>query len=237
MPSTLSPPQSSSDRVTPLRYDGVHVLRRLTVALQKAAADEVSCVRDARAIVPSAAHQISAVDGRERAHRRRTMWRDEMSVLAEQLDLRLLRPMRCDLEGVRRRETNAPADAGMAARDLRHGPVESREIELVTAEHPRLGAAVEPGLDEILVQFLGIGPALVVLVLLSAQLRPQRRGARDHLRRREPGFGLRNCRRRCTRRRGRSSGVLCAQGRIGPVGHRLILHTLHTVRLTPARRP
>ena len=172
------------------RHHRVPVHRRLAVAPDERAADEVRGVGDARAIVPGPAHHVAALDRLQRAERRRAMRRDEVAVLAEQFDLRLLRPMRGDLERMRGGERQAPADPRMAARDFQHHPVEGREIELVTAEQPRLGRAVEPGLEERLVQFLGIRAALVVLVLLRAQPRPERRRPRDHLLRRQ--FRLRH---------------------------------------------
>ena len=45
-------------------------------------------------------------------------------------------------------------------RNLQHGPVEGRDVELVAAEHPRLQRAIKAGVEERLVQFLRIEAAL-----------------------------------------------------------------------------
>ena len=108
------------------------------------------------------------------------MRRDEVPV-TEQLDLRLLAPVRRHLEGMRGRQAETPSDRRMAARDLQHDAIERCEIELIAAEHFRLADAIEPGRDELLVHRGRIGPALVRLVLLRAQFVAQCRGTRDDL--------------------------------------------------------
>jgi hypothetical protein len=76
----------------------------------------------------------------------------------------------------------------MAMRNLQHGPVEGRDVELVAAEHARLQRAIKAGVEERLAQFLRIEAAFVVFRLLLAQQRLQRCRARDQFRRREIGF-------------------------------------------------
>ena len=179
------------DRVLAARHHGVAGLRRLTFAPDHPADDAVGRVGNAGAIVPGAVDDVAAVDRRQRPERRRTVRRDEMTLGTEQFELRLLRPQRGDLERMRRGQRQAPADARMPARNLQHHAVECREIELVAAEQARLGDAIEPRLQECLVQLFAVGAARIVLVLLRAQERPQRHCPRHQLGRREPRLGRR----------------------------------------------
>src|ERR1700731_1660510 len=114
------------------------------------------------------------LSGRGDAVRRR-----EVPVRPEQFALRPLGPMRGDEKGMRRTEREAPAGRWMAMRNLQHGPVEGRDVELVAAEHARLQRAIKAGVEERLVQFLRIEAPFVVFRLLLAQQQLERCRARD----------------------------------------------------------
>jgi hypothetical protein len=117
---------------------------------------------------------------------------DEVPVAAEQLDLGLLRPMRGDLGAVRGTQDQAPADRGIAARDLQHGLVVGGVVHLVAAEPLGLQRAVEAGRNERLLQLGGMAAARLRLFLLRAQALAEGRGARDELGRRQARLGRGN---------------------------------------------
>src|SRR5260221_392584 len=71
--------------------------------------------------------------------------RDVLDVRAVGLELRPLRPVRGDEKGMRGAEGEAPADGGVAVRNLHHRLVEHREVELIAAEKSGLHGAVEAG--------------------------------------------------------------------------------------------
>src|SRR6185437_8209849 len=110
----------------------------------------------------------------------RAVGRDEMPVRPEYLRLRRFLEIRADLQGVPRGQRQAPADARIARRNLDHALEESADIERIAAEFARLETAIEAGLVERAMQFLGIETALLGLGRVFAHLGAQRLGARDH---------------------------------------------------------
>jgi hypothetical protein len=169
------------------RHDEHHLLVR---SRHHDVADEMRGVRNARAVVPGAADQEAAFHPLAGAGRaRRAVRHDDVPIPAEQLDLRLLRPVRCDECTVRCSQRQAPADAGIAAGDLHHRLVERGIVELVAAEAPGVQGAVEAGLDELLLQLGRVAPAGLRLVLLGTQPLAQRDRARDQLGRRQTRLG------------------------------------------------
>src|SRR5262249_30068564 len=91
-----------------------------------------------------------------------------------------------DRQRVGRAEAEAPARRWVAASDLDDDAVQRRYVEFVATEAARLNAAVEAGLEELLVHRLRVIAALLRVFLKVEEHRPQRRCSRDHLLRRQP---------------------------------------------------
>ena len=147
-------------------------------------------IRYAGAKIPHPAQPETAIDGREHAVWRHAVRRREVALGSKQIALCLFRPMRGDEEGVGRAHRQAPAGRRVSVRDFEHGLVESRDVELVAAEHARLQRSIQARSQERLVQLLGIAAALVVFRPLLPQQRLERGGARDQFLGRK--VGLRN---------------------------------------------
>ncbi len=160
--------------------DEIDQPRRLAVALDAAAADEVRRHRDAGGIGPAARDHIAAIHPRPLAAGRCAMRCAEVPVGSEDLSLHLFREVRPHHQGVGGSEGEAPGRAGMAAADLHHHPQEGGEVELIAAEHLRLQDAVEAGRLERLVHLRAVMAARVGVVLLRAQHRDQGLGPLDH---------------------------------------------------------
>ena len=147
-------------------------------------------VGNARAVVPRAADHEAAFHPLAGAGRARGAVRhDDVPIGAEQLHLRLLRPVRCDERAVRGTQRQAPADPRVAAGDLHHRLVERGIVELVAAEALGLQRPVEASPDELLLQLGRVAAARLRLVLLGTQPLAQRHRARDQLGRRQTRLG------------------------------------------------
>src|SRR5262245_27454425 len=103
----------------------------------------------------------------------------------EQLGLGLFPEPGAHLQCVPRGQAQEPAARRAAPRDLDDDAAERRQVELVAAEAPGYEHAVEAGLEELLVNALGVVGSLLGLRLLLDQDRPDRLGAREDLPRAE----------------------------------------------------
>ena len=130
-------------------------------------ADEVRGVGNAGGVVPGAVDDIAAIHPPAGSRRRRPVRRDEVAVGAEQLDLGLLRPVRRDRAHAWRRASGT-SRRPVAARDLDHRLVKGRDSR-TRSRRRRLGAAVEAGRNERLLQLRRVATARFGLVLLGAQ--------------------------------------------------------------------
>jgi hypothetical protein len=109
----------------------------------------------------------------------------EVTRRAEDVPLAVLGEVGAHDQGVVRAQGQPPAGAGVAGRDGEHDLPERRQAELVAAEPARLQDPVEPGRDELPVQFGGVVPEAFGLVLPVADRRDQRPGPGDDRLRRQ----------------------------------------------------
>ena len=166
--------------VLPARHDENLGDGRRIAVLECDIADEMRGIGNARAVIPHAVDDITAICFR--AGRRDcadTVWSTEIAIRAEQFKLRAFRPVARHQQAVGCGERQAPADAGVAARDLQHHAIEYRIVELIAAEHFRLKDAIKARLADFHFHFFGMAAARVVFGLRFAQRWPQRGRALD----------------------------------------------------------